>query len=68
MSGTNRTLTCRHGGEDRAADGRQVGGIAGRRSHFVEGVCVVDVVCAELFDDLGEKERSDPAEQRIPRV
>lgn len=55
MSGTNRTLTCRHGGEDRAADCRQVGGIAGRRSHFVEGVCVVDVVCAELLDDLGEK-------------
>lgn len=62
------TLTCCHGGEDGAADSRQIGGVTGRRSHFIEGVCVVDVVSAKLFDDLGEKEWPDPAEQRIPRV
>lgn len=50
------TLTCCHGGEDGAADSRQIGGVTGWRSHFIEGVCVVDVVSAKLFDDLGEKE------------
>lgn len=64
----DETLTCCHGGEDRATDCRQVAGLGGRRGHFVEGVRIVDVVRTELFDDLGQKERADPVEERIPRV
>jgi len=68
VRGHGDTLTGGHRGEDGAADRRQVGGVRGRRTHLVEGVGVVDVICTELLDHLGQEEGTDPEEKRVSGV
>lgn len=57
--------TSSHRGKDRATDSSKVGGVRGRRSHLIEGVSVVDVICAKLLYHLGEIEGADLEEKRI---
>lgn len=64
----NVIVTWSHSTENGTADRRQVRGVRRGWDHLIKGVCVVNVVCSKLRDDLGQKKPSYSLEERVAWV